>query len=212
MFGEDPRWVYAFQSILSALTVVFVFYLSHSLLKNDKAAWFAAIVTAVYPNFILYSQFFLTETLTMFLLIFFVWTLVKALQTKQNKRFILAGVLLGLLILTKAAFLFFIPFLILYFIIFYWRQWKLPFVKGLALLLVFSLLLVGIWTIRNYTIFHELIPVVNRGGTALFYGVYIPYNNMYVYDGQYDPVEKEIMGDEKDPARLDARFYQAYWY
>ncbi|HLD05336.1 MAG TPA: glycosyltransferase family 39 protein [Candidatus Nanoarchaeia archaeon] len=209
VFGEDPRWVYAFQSILSALTVVFVFYLSHSLLKNDKAAWFAAIVTAVYPNFILYSQFFLTETLTMFLLIFFVWTLVKALQTKQNKRFILAGVLLGLLILTKAAFLFFIPFLILYFIIFYWRQWKLPFVKGLALLLVFSLLLVGIWTIRNYTIFHELIPVVNRGGTALFYGVYIPYNNMYVYDGQYDPVEKEIMGDEKDPARLDARFYQA---
>ncbi len=209
IFGENYLYVYAFQSLLSALTIVIVFYLSLTLFRNEKAAWFSAILTTLYPNFTLYSKLFLTEILTMFLLIFFMWSLVKTLHTHQTKHYALTGILLGLLILTKAAFLFFLPFLALYFICFYWQQWKPRLIQGLTLLFILSLLVVGAWTLRNYAVFHEFIPVVSRGGTALFYGVYIPYNNMYVYNGHYDDVEKAIIGNETDPAKLDAQFYQA---
>lgn len=209
IFGENYLYVYAFQSILSALTVVIVFYLSLSLFRDEKAAGFAAILTMVYPNFILYSKLFLTETLTMFLIALFTWSLIKAVHTKKGKLYALAGIILGLLILTKAAFLFFIPFLALYFILAYRNQWKKPLLQGVALLFILALVLIGAWTVRNYVVFHEFIPVVNRGGTALFYGVYIPYNNLYQYDQSYDAVEKQIRGNESDPAKLDARFYQA---
>ncbi|MEK6962901.1 MAG: glycosyltransferase family 39 protein [Nanoarchaeota archaeon] len=207
VFGENYLYVYAFQSVLSALVVILVFYISLELFANKKAAWFSALLTMNYPNIILYSKQFLTETLTMFLLTLLVYCLLQS--RTRHMYYPLTGLVLGCLVLTKAAFLFLLPFLAIYYLIVYWNKWRKPLLKGLALLFIIALALIGAWTIRNYTVFHEFIPVVSRGGTALFYGVYIPYNNMYVYDTQYDDVEKKIMGNETDPAKLDARFYQA---
>lgn len=140
-----------------AMLLVGTFLLTLELLKrhlNPKANCLTALIATLltfYCVHLIYVTTLLTEFQAAFLIVWFIWAWLKAWNTQNIWFYAFAGVLLGLLILTKAAFLyisiFSIGFIFLVFT-FYFREKR----AGLKQLLLLGLALLTIlpWYARNY--------------------------------------------------------------
>lgn len=112
LWGRDVSAVYAAQALLSAATVAILFVL---LARVTRMRW-ALLLTglaAVHPKLILYNAYLLTETLTLFLLILFVLAAFRCLESPKPRVACMAGLLYGLLTVTRPNFLAGLPFVAL---------------------------------------------------------------------------------------------------
>jgi 4-amino-4-deoxy-L-arabinose transferase-like glycosyltransferase len=135
---------------------------------SETTAWLAAGVWAIYPHALLYSGLLLSESLG--LLTFLLFLLV-ALRFARNERWeaaLLAGATLGIAILVHPARLFMLPLAVI------WAAWlfrrRLRPLLTAALIPVAAVLVIVPWTIRNYTVFHQLVPLSTGGGSAMLQG------------------------------------------
>jgi 4-amino-4-deoxy-L-arabinose transferase-like glycosyltransferase len=182
------------QAVLSAAIVAVIFLLAR-LLFGTSAAYWAAAISSVYPAF--YAYYFScaslsAETLYTFLLVFSFYEYFRFACLGKGADLVFSGILMGLAILTRPVpallaaafpFLFFLagyrpPKLWLTFLLF-WTA------VGLTLLP---------WTLRNYVVFREFVPVTTLGGANFYLG------NHAGADG---------MGGSRDPG-LD--FYKEVYY
>lgn len=153
VFGHSYTVVRVVQSVMGALLCVVIFHIAKTMF-NEKVGLLASCVTALYPPFLgfyLYwggSGFLLSENLFMFLLALFVLALLK-------RKFILSGVLLGLLALTRPVIGLF-PLVLL----FLYKK------KAVPALIAFFLIL-SPWVVRNYLVFKTFIPFSTQGGFVL---------------------------------------------
>lgn len=114
----------------------------------------------------------LTEFHAAFLLVWFSWAWLQCWQKQSYSYAVIAGGLLGLLILTKAAFLYVVVGLALVTLCLQWR-WKLPGQQRLQTALLFGLamLIAGGWMWRN----HHLLgawEIAGRGPNVLLTRAY----------------------------------------
>jgi 4-amino-4-deoxy-L-arabinose transferase-like glycosyltransferase len=153
------------QSLVSALTCVLV-YLTAKILFDEKTSVIAALITSIYPFFIYYNAFLMSETFFIFILSAFVYFTVKLLNSGDEihkNLFLLAGLTGGLCVLTRATAypLVFIVFAV----IFAKRQVK----NALLLMLLPAIILVSAWGIRNYVVLNEF-TITHSGGSANIFG------------------------------------------
>lgn len=152
--------------LISCLTIYGVYLCSLKVFKNYAVANIAAILIAVYPPYISLSNIFLTETLAFCCIVFLTYFLLDFCEKNTNRSFLIMLTIYLITIFIKPTFgiypIFFAP------LMFYK---KIPFrqlvIKGLVAVCAIGLALFP-WTLRNYIITDDIIPLSgNQGDTKL---------------------------------------------
>lgn len=190
LFGDGYWPIRIIQSILDALTCIMVYFLGRSVFGN-RTGKIASSICAIYPFFIFFTGFELTETLFIFLLVGTVFLWLKVKDSSSIEKPILAGIASGLTVLCRPSALsfFLLSFVILFFL---WRKKC----GKLGILLVFTILTILPWSIRNFCHFRRFVPLTTMTGSSFWEG-----NNPYSSGGpcQYWPEEiKRLSEVERD--------------
>ncbi|MCX8082110.1 MAG: glycosyltransferase family 39 protein [bacterium] len=182
-----------FQCFISSITVCLT-YLAAKKLFSEKVALWSGIISVIYPFFIFYNGFLLTETLFVFLVLLVIYNLINL--TEKTSSWIKAGISLGLAGLCRPTMQLYLPIALIH-LLCDKEQWKIKIKKILFISFFFSLTL-SPWILRNYLVFDRFIPGTTMGGRVFWEG-----NNPYSNGGpcRYFPVEIEKLPEiERDVA------------
>ena len=149
--------------ILSCVGLIFIYHITKKCFTK-RYAYICALIYGILPLNIVYTSIISTEIIftTLYLILFFL--ILKKRSIKYSN--IILGILLGILTLIK-------PYMMIYqFTIFFLDVISLHSLKKSAqnFIIITAALLVTIspWTIRNYIVFHKIIPVSTNGGYNLY--------------------------------------------
>jgi len=177
LFGHNFLPVQIFQIILSSVFVFAIYFLIRKEL-SPTVATLVAFCVALHPLLICYSSEILTEIPFTILLFFGLWIAYISIKRESAKLCIVAGILLGMAILTRFVAIF-LPFALILFAHYYFREWKKTFRYG-AIFISTMFLLVAPWIMRNYIVFDTFI--FGRAGSSEIYwsGSYIPWDGEWL--------------------------------
>jgi hypothetical protein len=161
LFGQSLFGLAVLQCLLGSITCLLIFSVSSKLLPP---AWSLACAAAasLYGGLVFPCVLPLSEALYSFSLMFALWALSEG---SQKGRQILGGLGLGFSCLVRPELL---PVWLL----------LLP-ALGRRLALAIFLLVMGLWTARNYVVFNRAIPTTTSGGINLYLGLRLPLNAMH---------------------------------
>lgn len=171
----DYRVVQIFQAILFGVTGLLVFLIV-KYVSSNRTAVFAQIFYTVYPMFIWYTSRVWIETTHTFLVTLTAYILIRVYHKLSLWGIFLLGISLGLTLLTKSILILF-PFLLLPVFYFRWKKEGLGFAL-IALMIAYLLILP--WTLRNYFVSQEFVPVHTSLGLNLTQGDALA-NNWFKY-------------------------------
>jgi 4-amino-4-deoxy-L-arabinose transferase-like glycosyltransferase len=165
--GHTFAWVRVAQALLTSLALVPLFALVGRALGRATALG-TCILVALYPAFIVYPGFVLTESLSIVLLITALWALQHAWTRDAVGWWMLTGALMGVSILLRGEFLIVAGAAGLLTL---WRRPARRTVWALVLVLATGAATMAPWTIRNYRLFHRVILVSALDGQILWLSV-----------------------------------------
>jgi O-antigen/teichoic acid export membrane protein len=239
IFGPQPAIARIFQALLISLVVPLLYYIGSRFWILDFGFWnkkhgderdivpkskiqnlksiglLAAILFAIYPFSIFWSQYLITENLLVVLFAVLAALLVRPGEANPL-RLLGAGVVMGLSLLTRPTAL---PVMILLFL------WLLFAVKGARkITLSYAVLVVGLivglspWVARNYAEYGQFIPFTSGyGSSAGGYVFWISNNALTAQPGEkwgryVDPAllpeNAEYNDPPNDPASMDRKGYR----
>ncbi|HCV25646.1 MAG TPA: hypothetical protein DGN59_19485 [Candidatus Latescibacteria bacterium] len=169
VFGRGATAVYCFQALLGAATAYGVYRLSLSIFEDERGAALSAFVIAGYPLLIFLNKSLLSENLYVPLLIWHLYFLHQGLARNSPRHLTTSAALLGLTALTRS---FIAPIVVTYgvmFLVILPGRFASRLRAGLSYAMVFGLMLLP-WTIRNYIVFEELVPLTTSMGSTLYAG------------------------------------------
>lgn len=164
--GYHPLAARLIQGVVGSGLICFLVYLIGRRVADEKVGLMAAALAAVYGYFIYYNVALMTET---FFIVFVLYALYLSIELKEKPtvgRWLLLGLALGMATLLRQTMLLFTPFLLV------WLFWELK--KGNSPWWHFAIpigvigLLVVPWTIRNYLVYDEFLPLNSNVGYALY--------------------------------------------
>jgi len=173
--GNEPTvmWARAENAVLGTLTVAAVWWLARQLF-DARAAWIAAVATALYPGAIALSGLVLTETPFCLLMIlqFGLWTVsVRAQRTHAACGFALAaGLTGGAATLVRPSWLLFTPAAALLAVIVGNRMRRQHAAVGVVMLAGLVLAMTP-WWIRNAMVTGRFVPTTLQVGASLYDGL-----------------------------------------
>lgn len=154
------------QVILGALTVLLLTALG-AMIVGWPRALIAGAIAAVYPAFVWLPRLLLSENLSLFLLALSLVAIILYLRSTRMVWIIVFGVLCALNTLVRGSNLF-IPIVVAVgLLILQRRNWKQLVAPLLAMTVAFIVTLLP-WTIRNYRVFHQPIPIATQEGHTLY--------------------------------------------
>ncbi|MFC1591205.1 tetratricopeptide repeat protein [Thermodesulfobacteriota bacterium] len=170
LFGQSVLAATAAQALLDTLSCLLVTRIAAQLMGR-KAALLAGLVYAGYGLLIFYSGLMLSTTLTVFLFTASIAAQLAAGKTAKPQRFLLAGIVLGLAVLTRPNALLFLLFL---------PAWFFTVLKARsspgAAARCFIVLLAGLGLVfaanaaRNRAVSGRLTPFTAHGGLNFYIG------------------------------------------
>ncbi len=167
----------------------------------------AAAIIAVYIYFIYYAAALITES---FYIVAILWSFDLAIRIAQSPRtgwrqWVWLGVALGTAVLLRQLFLLFIPFLLL------WLWWsKRSKINRLVLPFGIVVLMMLPFTIRNYRVFNQFVPLNTNSGYAFFWGNHPIYGNKFIpilppeMGSYYSLIPQELLDMNLNEAELDS--------
>lgn len=162
--GHNVDAARAVQAAVSTLLLFPLFTITRWTFGRS-AALAATGLTAVYPAFIVYSGMLLTEALSTTLLVVAIWAVLWASRDDRAGRWVLAGVVMGLVILLRAEVL---PLAGMAAAIVLWRTPMRRTTVILALYVAIIAATMAPWVWRNYRVFNRFIPVSAHEGDTLW--------------------------------------------
>lgn len=190
IFGHNYLAVRIIQSIIGSFSCVLIWLIAKTLI-NNKAGIIAGMVSVIYFPFIKSAELLSTELLFTFLLLLVTLFLVKAPKSLEGKKIAVLGVLLGIAVLTKATMLLYILFIVPMF--FFWRgkrTFMYAFKKYVVMFIFFAMSILP-WTIRNFIVYHKIVPIATQGGITLYSGYCPPGGIFGKLAGDEDPIAFE---------------------
>ncbi len=146
-------------------------YIAYMFSRNILLAYIVLIFTGFSEVMSIIANHLLSENLAALFILLCSLFLYKVYKTKKIIYFILMGISLALLTLTKAIFMYFIIVLLIILIVllfkYAWKN-KKKFIAGIGLFAVIYSLIIGGWMFRNYVHFDQW-TVANKGGIVLYY-------------------------------------------
>ncbi|MEW6095879.1 MAG: glycosyltransferase family 39 protein [bacterium] len=172
LFGHDYQIVRIIHALIDGVTSLFIYLIALIIFKNHYVGLLSMMMFALHPTKLLYTGYILTETLFTFLLICFAFSLLCAFDAPSKKRFLLAGLLLGLATLCRPTTILFPFFILLTLCVIFWGN-KIKIIIYFVTLLIGFWLILSPWIIRNYMVFHTFVPTSTLGGYTLYIGHYL---------------------------------------
>lgn len=189
---------------LAIISLSFTYLITKISLGKKSLALLAMFLLSVLPLHIIYTSVLGTEII--FTTIFLIATFLITLQNKNRLIYILLGILLGILSLIK-------PYMMVYQFAFFTlelieiKSFK-KCIVNLFIVSICMLITICPWTIRNYTVFHKIIPISTNGGYNLYVNnnpeatgswqnpFEIPNSPVLIYKHSQDNFWDEVMVDE----------------
>lgn len=164
--------------IFAVIGFCFLYFIVNKAFKNKKISYLCMLLYAILPINIVYTSVLSTEITFTALYLILIFLIFKT--DKRLNILIFMGILLGILSLIK-------PYMMVYeFVIFLLDCYKLKSlkksIKNLCIIIIFMSLTILPWTIRNYLVFNDFIPISTNGGYTLYAN-----NNDYATGGWQNP-------------------------
>jgi hypothetical protein len=167
VFGESDAPVRAAQIIIDALSAIIVFLIALEVF-NKHIAVIAGILVALSPHFAHYSLWLSPDTLPILPIVIAVYLIIKASKRPKVMTIVGAGALLGLSCWLRANGLLLAPFLAVATWILVERGKRAGYAMAL---LGATILVISPITIRNWILYHRIIPISVDSGLALVEGI-----------------------------------------
>jgi len=207
IFGHNYKAVWFLQALLHAFTAFLVFLIAKNIFNNEnKTAIFAMVVYGFFPDLIIGSSMLLTETLSLFLLAINTLIFLKYLEEKKISYLIALAVFIPFMILVRSNLAIFI----LVFVPVFLKDFK----KNLGKMIIFSFVFIAVflpWTVRNYFLFHKIIPTTVLIGNNLAMGNHIGATGEQL-DQPYDPVDNLYKAGYIEGDKLAVKFALNFIY
>ncbi len=198
------------QSVLSALTCIAIYLLAAALSGNRRVALLSALGAACYPVLILMVTVPASLTLHLAVLAWaLAFTAILARRPSAGRSAgsaVAAGLCWGALGLGRPTMLAFVPLAVL------WVMWnhsdKARWLRDSGLLVAAAIVVVLPWTVRNYTMLGQFVPVATNGGFVFWNG-----NNPFTTGSGHEVYTEKVdlhLGrphDSKQPAVVQAYPY-----
>lgn len=191
LFGHSLLAVKIAQLILDSFTCILLYKLA-CFLFDRRAAFWAGLFAAVFPGYILFSNFILSETLFVFLVTLSVYALVWAFRKGLMSSCAVAGCVMGVATLVRSTLLL-LPGFLLPFVFFRQRAARKTAFFCFILFICGMLLAMSPWIVRNYLVLHKVAFSHAGLGWALWVGAQDFKDQFYPHWDQ-EPVKSEIRG------------------
>ncbi len=195
-------------AVLSAVGCVFVFPIGMRLFERRSVAVLGGLAAALYPPLVWNGVHLMTEPFFIFFQTVAVYLILRAAQGHSPLAAILGGVAMGLAILSRSVLIGFVP------VAAAWILWRAkPRKQAVLLAICFfygAAFTVAPWSVRNYFVLREFVPVTTDGG----HGFYIGNNPKTAEDprGFYMPRDWPFLADipkaELDEVEVDRALYR----
>jgi 4-amino-4-deoxy-L-arabinose transferase-like glycosyltransferase len=202
LFGTVFLPVRMIQVIIDSFTCVLIYHIALMLFRRGRVGVISGLIASFHPSLIGSTTFVLTETLYAFLLTVSVLLLVKAAKSAKIRAYCLAGAALGIATLCRPTSMLFPLFLLAGAVFPLRSRIRIAGVVALALTL---LVVIMPWTVRNFIVFEEFIPVAIGGGGNLWIGSYIPWDGDFRYQ---DLSDKRKIEEGYSPLEADRRLWE----
>jgi 4-amino-4-deoxy-L-arabinose transferase-like glycosyltransferase len=167
LFGHSVAAVKVLQSALGALTCLLMLWIGERLFSRGTGI-LAAAIAAVYPFLVYYSGILMSEVLFVFLATLFLYLLVRFRENFSLWWAIAAGLMLGLMNLTRPVAL------LLPVLLFVWLWIEVGSKRSAAVLAgflaVWMLVPIAPWAIRNYAVTKSVVLVTDQHWVTLYAG------------------------------------------
>ena len=169
---SDSKISYLFIKIINAFilgSIIFPAYLLSREFLSGKKSFLASILVSLIPSTFAFSSFIMSENLFYPLYMFSIYFIYKSYKEKSFKWDILAGVFIGLSILTRHIALSLILTIILSLIFYFMikRENRIVQLKRKTLMGVSALIIISPWLIRNIIAFgFSLKAILGIGGSV----------------------------------------------
>ncbi len=171
--GVHERFARVVLALIGSLSVLFAFLIGRRL-SGFRAGLIAAAAVAIYPALLEYQGMLMSEPLAASLLSGAVLSMLWAADRPPPAKWLLPGLLLGALALTRPEYLAIsIPIALAILARRGWAGWRSGLAQA-AILLAGVTLVVAPWTVRNAIALERFVPISTGGGQVLFAGSYMP--------------------------------------
>ena len=199
VIGYHPLVARLVQGILGGALICFLVYLIGRRVADEATGLVGAALAAVYGYFIYYNVALMTETFFIVLVLFSLYLSLEIREKPTVARWALLGLVLGLATLLRQTILLFIPFLLLWL----FRELRTREVHWwhFAIPVIIITLMIAPWTIRNYLVYHQFLPLNSNAGYALYASNNPNLGSDWRNDVVVVPIPEELKG--KNEAELD---------
>jgi hypothetical protein len=167
IFGSTPRLIYIAQALINLLTIFLIFQALQYLNIKKHLRLIICLLFCFSSSFI-YVNVLYAEVLTMLvvaLILFF--ALHPFLSDRSGLQALLIGLAIGVLIYLRPTFLYLPVFMLAGSLILKAFNRQFP-VRNYLAITGLALLILAPWTLRNYIVFRQFIPLVSAGGGELW--------------------------------------------
>jgi hypothetical protein len=172
------------QAFLSSLTCIFVYGIATTL-SGKIVGLLSSVATAVYPVFVIQAARPFSVTLHTLLLGALIFLALHVLQRSRFYNWAIIGILVGLLALGRPSMLGLLPGILLW--VWLNRRAIENWHRAVPVIVLFTLLMILPWTIRNYHIHHQIVPISTHGGFTFWNG-----NNPFTTGSAFDVYVGEV--------------------
>jgi tetratricopeptide (TPR) repeat protein len=195
IFGESYYIASLIQILIGSLSCVLIYSLAKKFF-NRTIGIIASVIACFYGPFIHFDAEPELPVLEVFLDLLVLLFLVSAGTKLKRRWWLLAGVVLGLSAITRPNILIFVPFVLLWISIKFWKEKKNKIISSSLSFLLGTILIISPVTIRNWVVGKDFVLISSQGGINLFIGNNIKSDGksaaaargIFPYDGHTDNV------------------------
>lgn len=215
--SEDYLLLVKFLNIFFYLTFIVVMYRLFSEQLSKKALVVFLIFFSFFPNNLFSANVILTD----YPFALLVWISIFITIKYPLRKAVIVGILLAFSSYLRPVGLL-LPFLI---ILYYFKTYGIkPSLKYSGILLAVFFLILSPWIIRNYQVFHSIVPVSTNGGFNFLMGNHPNSNGNVNFDFEYDvsnpnEVEESVIAYSKgfksiidDPLQAIVRSFKKIFF
>ncbi len=167
LFGHSYPAVRLIQAWLDAVTCLLVYAIGKELFSR-RVGLLAAVGLSLHPLQVYMVGEFYSETVSFLFQAVALWLAARMVRQREWFLPLLLGIFLAATPLTRPTATLWVPLMLLWGLLRPF-SWQLR-LRDIGLMLVGLMLLFGPWTLRNFLVFGEFIPVASLGGVGVWAG------------------------------------------
>ena len=200
VFGDDQASVKIVQIFVDSLTMIMIYFIMKEIF-DVATALLSAGIFSLYPFTTYLTISIASEPFFTFLLTGFVLVSIYAVRSSKWWCYCVAGALLGLATLTRGATQF-VPLMLPVMLILLGKRGRASILCYVALCLSFGFIILP-WTVRNYLVLDDFIPIATSGGIVVLMG---SSEEFLIIDGKPAMLQRYVPPKGGKPSQND-KFY-----